>query len=133
MKYLMLFREMSETNLDKDLYEICYELTDTKFSVKIYDTSTGWGSIQGTGVNPPLRDSGDKLLFISLSDYKDYRGFSFDEVREVVLRVIDYLGDRYKSCSVLSVGEWERSSINKKEITDHYWIGNLTNLAIIYQ
>jgi hypothetical protein len=135
----MLFREMSETNLDKDLYEICYELTDTKFNVNIYDTSTGWGSIPvynrwgGTGVNPPQRDTGDKLLFISLSDYKDYDGFSFDEVREVVLRVVDYLGDRYKSCSVLSVGESERSSINKKEITDHYWIGNLTNLVIIYQ
>jgi hypothetical protein len=133
MKYLMLFREMSETNLDKDLYEICYELTDTKFNVNIYDTSTGWGSIPGTGVNTPLRDSGDKLLFISLSDYRDYDGFSFDEVREVVLRVIDYLDHRYKSCSVLSVGESERSSINKKEIIHHYWIGNLTNLVIIYQ
>ena len=53
---------------DNDIIEICYELTDDKFSVKIYDTSTGWGSIPHTGFNPPLRDEADKILFISLSD-----------------------------------------------------------------
>jgi len=83
----------------------------------------------------------DKILFIGLSNHmeplgrhsKRHDGFSFDEVKEVVLRVIDYLGSRYKECSVLSVSEHERSSINKREIVEHKFIGNLTNLIIIYK
>jgi hypothetical protein len=47
--------------------------------------------------------------------------------------VVDYLGDRYKGCSVLSPRENERSSINKREIAEHRFIGNLANLIIIYR
>ena len=83
--------------------------------------------------NVPALVDGDKILFIGLSNYMDYGGFSFDEVREVILRLVDYLGDRYKGCSVLSVGEYERSNINKREIVEHNWFGNLTNLVIIYK
>ena len=91
------------------------------------------GHIPGSGMNPSHLERNDKILYIYLSDYRDYNGFSFDEVREVVLRVVNYLGDRYKGCSVLSVGEYERSNINKREIVEHNWTSNLTNLAIIYR
>jgi hypothetical protein len=84
-------------------------------------------------MNVPRVERGDKILCIYLSDYRDYDGFHFDEVREVILRMVDYLGDRYKGCSVLSVGEHERSSINKREVVEHNWYGNLTNLIIIYK
>ena len=130
----------SNDNVSKNLTEICYELTDGRFGIKIYGDNefTGWGSIPGSGMNVPHVEPDNKILFIYLSDYRDYQnfrhlqGFSFDEVRETVLRVVDYLGDRYKGCSVLSVGEHERSSINRREIVEHHWFGNLTNLAIIY-
>lgn len=139
MRWIKSYKLFESSDVDNDIIEICYELTDDKFSVKIYDTSTGWGSIPHTGFNPPLRDEADKILFISLSDYRDYNGFSFNEVREVVLRIIDYLGDKYKGCSILSVGDSERISINKEEVTGNKWASkrlyscNLTNLVIIYK
>ena len=125
----------SNDNVSKNLTEICYELTDGRFGIKIYDEFPGWGSIPGSGMNVPHVEPDNKILFIYLSDYRDYDGFSFDEVRETVLRVIDYLIDSdnaIKNVSVLSVGEHERSSINRREIVEHHWFGNLTNLAIIY-
>ncbi len=137
MKHLKTYKifESNDINVREDLTEICYELTDGRFAIKIYDDDEflGWGRVPGSGVNPPYVGRDGKILFINLSDYRDYDGFSFDEVREVILRVIDYLGDRYKGCSALSVGEHERSSINKKEIVEHNWFGNLANLIIIYK
>ena len=126
----------SNDNVSKNLTEICYELTDGRFGIKIYDEFPGWGSIPGSGMNVPHVEPDNKILFIYLSDYRDYDGFSFDEVRETVLRVIDYLIDSdnaIKNVSVLSVGEHERSSINRREIVEHNWIGNLKNLIIIYK
>ena len=142
MRYLKTFESLSVDTLREDLTEICYELTDDgRFGIKIYDDSDfpGWGHIPGSGMNVPRVERDDKILCIYLSNHMDYDGFSFDEVREVILRVIDYLGDRYKGCSVLPVGEVKRSNINKSEIVEHrpdlheWWFGNLANLIIIYR
>jgi hypothetical protein len=135
IKSYQIFESLSTEDVREDLTEICYELTDGRFAIKIYDDSDfpGWGHIPGSGMNVPRVERGDKILCIYLSDYRDYDGFSFDEVREVILRMVDYLGDRYKGCSVLSVGEHERSSINKREVVEHNWYDNLTNLIIIYK
>lgn len=137
MKHIKSYKifESSTEDVREDLTEICYELTDGRFGIKIYDDSDfpGWGHIPGSGMNTPRVERDDKILCIYLSDHRDYDGFSFNEVREVILRVVDYLGDRYKGCSVLSVGEHERSSINKREIVEQNWLGNLTNLIIIYR
>ena len=140
MRYLKtykIFESLSTEDIREDLTEICYELTDGRFGIKIYDDSDfpGWGHIPGTGMNAPRVERDDKILCIYLSDRSplSQNGFSFDEVRDVILRVLDYLGDRYKGCSVLSVGENERSSINKSEIVSHYWTSNLSNLIIIYR
>ena len=137
IKSYQIFESLSTEDVREDITEICYELTDGRFGIKIYDDSDfpGWGHIPGSGMNLPHVERDDKILCIYLSDYRDYDGFSFDEVRDVVLRVVDYLGDRYKGCSVLSVGEVMRSSINKKDISmlDKILIGNLTNLIIIYR
>ncbi len=137
MRHLKTYKifESNDINVREDLTEICYELTDGRFDIKIYDGPEfpGWGNIPGSGTNLPHIERGDKILCINLSDYRDYDGFSFDEVREVILRVVDYLGDGYKGCSVLSVGEHERSNINRREITEHNWFGNLSSLIIIYK
>ena len=142
MRYLKKYKlfESNDINVREDLTEICYELTDGRFDIKTYDDPEfpGWGNIPGSGTNLPHIERGDKILCIYLSEYKGlglnyYDGFSFDEVREVILRIVDYLGDRYKGCSVLSVSENERSNINRREIVEHNWIGNLKNLIIIYK
>jgi len=136
MKHIKTYKIFeSNDNVIKNLTEICYELTDGRFGIKIYDDPDfpGWGHIPGSGMNLPHVERGDKILCIYLSNDIYRKGFSFDEVREVILRVVDYLGRRYKVCSVLSVSEHERSSINKREIVEHKFIGNLTNLIIIYK
>jgi hypothetical protein len=138
MRYLKtykIFESLSTEDVREDLTEICYELTDDRFGIKIYDDSDfpGWGHIPGTGMNVPRVERDDKILCIYLSN-QDSRGFSLSEVRDVILRVIDYLGDRYKGCSVLSLGEHERSSINKSEIAKSYLnMDYISNLIIIYR
>jgi hypothetical protein len=135
IKSYQIFESLSTEDVREDLTEICYELTDGRFKIKIYDDPDfpGWGHIPGSGMNLPHVERGDKILCIYLSNDIYRKGFYFDEVREVILRVVDYLGRRYKVCSVLSVSEHERSSINKREIVEHKFIGNLTNLIIIYK
>lgn len=144
IKSYQIFESLSTEDIREDLTEICYELTDGRFGIKIYDDSDfpGWGHIPGSGMNVPRVERDDKILCIYLLNYtgwidpfknNHYHGFSFDEVRDVVLRVVDYLGDRYKGCSVLSPRENERSSINRREIVEHRFIGKLKNLIIIYR
>ena len=128
-EHLKTFESLSVDTLREDLTEICYELTDGgRFDIKIYDDSDfpGWGHIPGSGMNVPRVERDDKILCIYLSNHMDYDGFSFAEVREVILRVIDYLGDRYKGCSVLHVGETNRLWTINQDI-------NLANLIIIYR
>jgi len=137
MKHIKTYKIFeSNDNVIEDLTEICYELTDGRFSIKHYE---GIESVS----NFRRFDPDDKILFIYLSDHTDYQnfrylqGFSFDEVRETVLRVIDYLGDRYEECSVLPVGQYASNRINKREIIEHNWvelvIGNLRDLLIVYK
>ena len=128
--YLKTFESLSVDTSREDLTEICYELTDGGFRIKISDSN------DLPNLNLP---SDDKVLFIGLEN-RDYQGFSFDEVKDVVLRVLDYLGDRYKECSVLPVIGNRRLVISKhlrlmlKNISsDISEIGNLTNLIIIYR
>ena len=134
MRYLKLFEEMSNT--DEDLKEICYDLTDDgRFYIKIDVAEIfvpGWDHISDSGINLNLKRD-DKIIYICLSDRDSWNhGFSFDEVREVILRIIDYLGDRYKGCSVLSVNEHRRSNINKVDIIEYNCI-DILNLLIIYK
>ena len=128
--YLKTFESLSVDTLREELIEICYELTDGGFRIKISDSN------DLPNLNLP---SVYKVLFIGLEN-RDYQGFSFDEVKDVVLRVLDYLGDRYKECSVLPVIGNRRLVISKhlrlmlKNISsDISEIGNLTNLIIIYR
>ena len=130
LKSYQIFESISVDNLREELTEICYELTDGGFRIKISDSN------DLPNLNLP---SDDKVLFIGLEN-RDYQGFSFDEVKDVVLRVIDYLGDRYKGCSVLPVIGNRRLVISKhlqlmlKNISSNISeIGNLTNLIIIYR
>ena len=136
MRYLKKYKIFESVDtLREDLTEICYDLTDDgRFDIKIYDNNELTYLTLPSGEKPYL--VGDKILFIGLSNYINkglkHDGFSFDEVREVILRLIDYLGDRYKGCSVLSVGEYERSDINKSEIIEYNCI-DILNLTIIYK
>ena len=128
--YLKTFESLSVDTSREELIEICYELTDGGFRIKISDSN------DLPNLNLP---SDDKVLFIGLEN-RDYQGFSFDEVKDVVLRVLDYLGDRYKECSVLPVIGNRRLVISQhlrlmlQNISpDISEIGNLTNLIIIYR
>jgi hypothetical protein len=130
VKYLKTFESLSVDTLREGLTEICYELTDGGFRIKISDSN------DLPNLNLP---SDDKVLFIGLEN-RDYQGFSFNDVKEVVLRVVDYLGDRYKECSVLPVIGNRRLVISQhlrlmlQNISpDISEIGNLTNLIIIYR
>jgi hypothetical protein len=131
MRYLKSYLKLSESrieemsDIDRDLTDICYELTDGRFRINI-NWTLNYGGVEN-----------GKILFICLEDYRDYDGFSFDEVKEVVLRIIDYLGDKYIGCSILPVGEVDRLVIPR-----HLNIGtcvrlcnftNFTNLAIKYK
>ena len=91
MKYIQSYKifenEFDEiknvTEVDKNLRDICFDLTDDDFNVGFTSLKTGLSNILSIHSKSydvdGIRDS----------------GFYLDEVREVVLRIIDYLGDRY--------------------------------------
>ena len=133
MRYLKSYLKLSESrieemsDIDRDLTEICYELTDGRFHINISSVSVSYyGGVEN-----------EKILFICLEDHSDYDGFSFDEVKEVVLRIIDYLGDKYIGCSILPVGEVDRlvipGHLRPNTGSDIYEICKITNLAIKYK
>jgi len=136
LRYLKKYKlsESNDINVREDLTEICYELTDGRFEIKIYDNNNITYLQLPSDEKPYL--VGDKLLFICLEN-RDFDGFSFDEVKDVVLRVIDYLGSRYKGCSVLPVGQVDRLGITghlrPNVSSDIYELGNFINLIIIYR
>ena len=77
MKYLKKFNESLST-VEQDIVEICYDITD-------YD-----GFIVG------FNKGSEKDLFIRRAgEPTDPPIFNFNEIKEVCLRLKDYLGDRY--------------------------------------
>lgn len=114
MRYLNKFESFFQTKLlpegvdADDLRDICLDITDYgKFHASVNTIYTG-------GVQK-------HYVLISLSDVRDYDGFTFGEVKDVLLRLKDFLGKNYGGCSALISGDPERVSfdINNEESIDY--------------
>lgn len=82
MKYLKLYESFSLDKTDEDIIEICYDITDDDlFTVDICFSTE----------NEINRDI---VAFLSIRKH-DYTSFDFNIIKETVLRIIDYLGDRF--------------------------------------
>lgn len=101
MKYLTnykIFESLEEDTLISDLKYICLDIEDEgrfNCSIETYDKYTI-----------------GHYVIISLNDPRDYDGFTFGEVKDVILRLKDYLGSRYGGCSALISGEVDRVQFN---------------------
>ena len=115
MRYLKTYESNNSTELEeikKTIEEICYDITDDGFKFLI----------DNTYLNRDITDSNisASLNYVSIfyPNIKGYSSYSYSEVKEVVDRVKNYLGDRVINCKV-------RGNINGK----HGWykIRNITS------
>lgn len=112
MKHIIkynLFESLIHKDVDTDdIKDICLDITDNgKFTAFVNSTTSYKGP--------------RNYIYISLSDPTDYDGFTFGEVKEVLLRLKDFLGIHYGGCSVLISGDTERVdfTIDDEESIDY--------------
>jgi hypothetical protein len=120
MKFIRRFNESNRESIQDiidNIKDICLDITDGRFHVTIMNTL-----MKGY-------DDSSKVLFILLSDIRDYDGFTLKEVDEVLQRIQDYLTpERYIGCSALMVGEMHRTSINSVTYEDR-----ISNISIHFK
>jgi len=89
------YQGIPSLNID-DIRDICLDITDSgRFT---------------TSVNKS--NDTNYYILINLSNVIDYDGFSFDEVKDVVLRLKNFLGNKYGGCSALIVEEVSRTKLD---------------------
>ena len=105
MKYLKKFNESINSEIQKDLIEICYDITDDgKFEVILSEK--------------------DEEGYIEIRKH-NYVSFDFNEIKEVCLRIKDYLGDNYEGFS--------DTGFEYKDLTDNLEIKNIHIVYIDYK
>lgn len=116
MKFIKSYRifESIKNDILEDIKDILIELEDD--------------GIIGTTIN--VREN-RKYVGFFLKDHLNYDGFLFSEISDYVFRLKDYLGENFKSCSVLLVKDkglgGYRININ---LDDKSHIGKIKDLPI---
>lgn len=124
MKFIKRFNESNEESIQDiidDIKDICLDITDGRFRVSFMNTQSTISDKHG--------NAQVMTLIITLTDVRDYDGFTLSEVEEVIQRIYDYLTiRRFMGCSVLKVGEIHRSAM--KYITHD---DRMSNIAIHFK
>ena len=117
MRYL---RRYNESVVDEDtLKEICYDLTDTgKFKVDFSNNR------KPSGLRTDLNLGGRELGgFVNIS-LLNHGLFTYDDVEDVILRLKDYIGDKYIRTMMMCGNNDKWSRISK--------ISNIYRVIVIY-
>ena len=96
MKHLKRYNEVVDNNIIDTLKEICYELTDNGFEVVI---------------------DNDKLTIKKRSSNRMI-SFSYSEIEDVLLRIEDYLGNRYVRTYGISSMKSNIPTVMNKDLID---------------
>ena len=106
LKSYKLFESTESDIVEKDIKEICYDITDYgRFQVDIRY------NIRYSSIN--RKEEKRWMILISLADHMDYDGFLLSEVEDILMRIKSYLGlGRFAGCEVLLVGEQDRLRLN---------------------
>lgn len=92
MKYIKYCNENYEYDFYKNIEEICYEITDDgifSFSLK----------------SSPTLANTNTYVNITKKNLYENRSFKYDEVREVVSRIVEFAGKNFDNVQVLKEGE----------------------------
>ena len=114
MKYLKryrIFESVEPMEFARNLYELQSDIDDI-FLSEISDEDRFRVRVETTS------GKNKTWVSISLSDHMDFEGFRLGEIKDVLLRLKDYLGDKCGKVGILVQGETERIDIdiNEKEI-----------------
>lgn len=120
LKNYKIFESDDPMEFARNIYDLQNDINDIFFS-EISDEDRFKVRVETThGYNPQKRTSVTKKnwVSISLSDHMDFEGFRLGEIKDFLLRLKDYLGDRCGKVGILVQGETERIDIdiNEKEI-----------------
>jgi hypothetical protein len=109
MKYLKIFENFYEDEVKSTLKDLCLDLTDEGFKTYFYEP------VYSSPHDAPAQLKSWKIqigYFTQNQIYNDLRYFTFSEVKDVILNIKDYLGDKWVSCGVDFVGSPERIKID---------------------
>ena len=114
MKYLKkyrIFESVEPMEFARKIYDLQNDINDIFFS-EISDEDRFNVRVETTS------GKNKTWISISLSDHMDFEGFRLGEIKDVLLRLKDYLGDKCGKVGILVQGEIERIEIdiNEKEI-----------------
>ena len=139
MKYLNLYESFwNRKKIDnEDIVEICYDLTDSgKFMVKI--GKFGESPQRYHVLRGDYSRKGLKWICIAPIEYGNQVNdveFKFEDIKDTVLRIVDYLGNRYKfSGYVLDAGfDLSPICIDLKKINEKTNIDDIRLFNIWYK
>lgn len=100
MRYIKLYKTFESIPVDPDdIRDICLDITDNS-------------RFKATVNTQDIKGVTKHYVLIYLSDVRDYDGFTLSEVKDVVIRIKDFLGNHYGGCSPLMVGDVDRINID---------------------
>ncbi len=108
MKHIVMFESFIQTRLlpedvdADDLRDICLDITDN-------------GRLKASVNTIYTNGKQSNYVLIHSYDPRDYDGFTFGDVKDVILRLKDFLGKHYGGCSAVISGDPERVNF---DITD---------------
>ena len=119
MKYIETYKVFEKSNIE-DLEGLRFDV-NMIFLSEISNEDRFKLSVQTTAGK-------DKTwISILLSDLRDYDGFKLSEVREFLLRLKDYLGNRFGKISILPQGCIERIEVDITRVDNiDFYIANLS-------
>ena len=111
LKNYKIFESDDPMEFARNIYDLQNDINDIFFS-EISDEDRFKVRVETT--------SGKNKTWVSISllDHMDFEGFRLGEIKDFLLRLKDYLGDRCGKVGILVQGETERIDIdiNEKEI-----------------
>lgn len=139
MNYIKSY-DIFESINDPDSLESCLKEIISEY--KLYNVRFNFGDTRKSSL---FVKSQFKYIYI-FTKMSSYDGFWIKDVSDVVLRLIDFLDDRYKGVSAVILGESDRtdfklldptynSSLKIRQDSINYWndnLGPISNLIIMY-
>lgn len=118
-------------NLKQDIREICYDITDDgKFDIKFNTIKPSGGFNSAYYDNRSLKER--NLIIISPTIHKKDE-FNFTDVKEVVLRIIDYLGSKFSQLYIHDgLFGWDNTLYDIKDVENLENVNDVRQIYIRY-
>lgn len=133
MRYILDYKLFEDKNviIDQTIKEICYDITDYGYNVDFFDRYAFNSNTEielSCEIKKTIKETNYREWFPEIPVFTYVTIFKFDDIKETILRIIDYLGDRFIYIELIQ--QYPLGSIknfNKK----FYEINEIFNMKLI--